>query len=756
MRVRARTPATTSWPPSSCSALSEKGVDLLHPRVRAWVAKQGWPDLRPIQTRAARALAEGPRDLIVAAGTAAGKTEAAFLPVASRLCAEEGAGIRALYVGPLKALINDQHRRLEELFEPLELRTTRWHGDAPQAAKKKLLADPAGVLLITPESLEALFCLHGPRIPTLFAGLEFVVVDEMHAFLGIERGRQLQSLLARLEARLGRRVARLGLSATLGDMGLAARFLRPREPESVELLVAESGGSELRLQLRGYRWDPAEDEEGVDPAAEGGRAEIARHLFRTLRGKNHLIFVNARSEAESYAALLSSMCAEARVPNEFHPHHGSLSREQRESLEHALREARRPVIALCTTTMEMGVDIGDVAGVAQLGAPSSVAGLRQRLGRSGRRGGPSVLRVYVREASVEEQETPLEQALHPQLVQAAAVLELLLSGWCEPADDGGLHLSTLVQQTLSMLCERGGAKAQELHRTLCSEGAFGAIDAALYGRFLRALGERELLTQMHDGTLLVGAEGERLVNHYGFYAAFESGEELTLSAGGRRLGQLPMGQPLLPGMAVLFGGRSWRVVAVDARAKTAVVEPGPGGRPPQFQGGGAPVHARVREAMWRVLASEQPYAYLDGGAAELLAEARGRFASHALAERGVLLDESNGEVLLFPWCGDQALSTLALQLVSAGLNVESSGIALRVSKAELARVEDLLEESAEAGPADALELTAALGEACVGKHGPLLSAELQALDYAAAKLDPEGAHAALERLGSSRAMFEAS
>ena len=198
------------------------GFRRLHELIQRWVWDQGWSDLRDIQERAIGPILDGGRDVIVAAATAGGKTEAAFLPICSQVIAQPSGSVRALYVSPLKALINDQFDRLDRLCERLAIPVHRWHGDVPSTHKRQVLSDPAGILLITPESLEALFVLRGTAIAKLFGNLDFVVVDELHSFIGSERGQQLQSLLSRIERVLRRRVPRIALSATLGDMDLAS------------------------------------------------------------------------------------------------------------------------------------------------------------------------------------------------------------------------------------------------------------------------------------------------------------------------------------------------------------------------------------------------------------------------------------------------------------------------------------------------------------------------------------------------------
>lgn len=389
--------------------------------IQRWIWDQNWRDLRDAQVRAVNPILDGQQDVIIAAATASGKTEAAFLPICSAVLAERGSaqrtsrssgqvtdspqsGVKVLYVSPLKALINDQYGRLDALCEHMDLPVHRWHGDVAASGKAKLLRNPDGVLLITPESLEALMVVQGPKIGPLFGGLRYVVIDELHSFIGRERGAQLQSLMHRIELTIRRSVPRIGLSATLGDMAMAAAFLRPGRGDRVHLIEAGNDqDTAVRLRVFGYEATPvalppkrgkvassaaegdAVGAEGADSSDEitGAQLDIASHLFKTLRGSDNLIFANSKSDAETYADLLRRCSDRDNVPNEFVPHHGSLSKELREDTEAQLKDRTKPTTAVCTSTLEMGIDIGSVSSIAQVGAPYSVSSLRQRLGRSG-------------------------------------------------------------------------------------------------------------------------------------------------------------------------------------------------------------------------------------------------------------------------------------------------------------------------------------------------------------------------------------
>ncbi|TNM66872.1 DEAD/DEAH box helicase [Streptomyces sp. NP160] len=744
------------------------GFARLHPRIQHWIWQQRWDDLRDAQERAVAPILAGDCDLIISAATASGKTEAAFLPICTALLtaqesppstADDAAGadgVQVLYLAPLKALINDQFGRLEALCEHLELPVHRWHGDVAGSRKAKVIKDPSGLLLITPESLEALLVIHGPKVGRIFGGLRYVVIDEMHSFLGTERGAQLQSLLHRIELVLRRRIPRIGLSATLGDASGAREFLRPADGERVLEVVAEDDGQELQFQLRGYEAEPPLLSESEAMALEsagkvvepedvttGDRLAIAEHLFTTLRGSDNLIFANSRREVETYADLLARRSAQARVPNEFVPHHGSLSKDLREDAESRLKDRSVPVNAVCTSTLEMGIDIGSVNSIAQLGAPHTVASLRQRLGRSGRRGGAATLRLYVTEDSISPQ-TPPPDALRVELVQSIAMIELLLGKWNESPGAGGLHLSTLVQQLLSLIAQHGGVTAVHGHRALCSQGPFAGVDAKMFVGLLRGLGAADLITQSTDGLLLLGLAGERIVNHYSFYAAFATAQEYRLIANGRSLGTLPLDYPLMSGSLLIFGGRRWKVITVDTRNKVVELIRSTGGRPPTFSGSGGEVADEVRRRMRSVLAGADVPTYLNVGAVDLLAEGRLSFQRLGLAADPVIA--WGADTLLFPWRGDRIMSTLALALTGAGAEVAQDGVCLTMTKTTRGQAIDRMTELLDAGPPDPLALAAMAGTKVAEKYDDYLTEELQNAGFAARSLDVPGAWAALETL----------
>lgn len=262
-----------------------------------------------------------------------------------------------------------------------------------------------------------------------------------------------------------------------------------------------------------------------------------------------------------------------------------MSKEIREGLEKRLQENKLPTSAVCTMTLELGIDIGHVGSIAQITAPHSVSSLRQRLGRSGRRDEASTVRMFITENELTDK-SPLADRLRLETFQCAATISLLLKKWYEPADERQFHFSTLVQQTLSVIGHYGGARADQLWSLLCDGGPFRNVGQNMYAVLLKAMGEQGLLSQTRDGLLLLGVRGERMVEHFSFYTAFNTSEEYRLEHNGRILGAIPVTSPLVVGQLVLFAGKRWEVLHVSEEEKRISLKPSAGGRPTRFDGQG--------------------------------------------------------------------------------------------------------------------------------------------------------------------------
>lgn len=738
----------TNSPPSASDGGASPGLrayEALHPEVRRWIREQGWTALRPVQAEAIPAVLASDADVLISAGTAAGKTEAAFLPVLTRVAEEARGGLSVLYVAPLKALINDQYGRLEQLAERLTLPVVRWHGDAPQAAKNRIAANPRGIVLITPESIEAMFLRRAASARALFGSLRFIIVDEVHAFLAGIRGKHLASLLCRVDALGAAPARRIGLSATIGDLPMAAEWLRPGAGETVRILEPDTGGPEVRIQVRGYLQPMTSKVAGDKGAADRqklsvyGLEAIADHMYDALRGSNNLAFGGSRSRVELLADTLRRRCEQEGVPNEFFPHHGNLSGELREDVEARLKKGALPTTAVCTSTLELGIDIGSVVSVAQVGAPRSLSALRQRLGRSGRRVGvPAILRIYVLEHELDADPDPLDDIRH-QVVRAVAAVRLLVARFIEPPSDAAGMATVLLHQVLSILSERGGARADALYRALCGTGPFRSVSSGTFVRLLRAMGGQDarLIEQAPDGLLMLGEVGEQLVASRDFFALFETAEEWRLVTGGRTLGTIPLSNIVAVDNLVIFAGRRWVVVGVDEKAHVIEVRPHQGGAPPSFEDVSIePVHDRLAQEMLAVYREGTVPSWLDATAAQLLTQGYDAFRRHQMATRRIIV--RGQECHLMTWRGDSVNGVLAVALQVAGLQAESHDLGVTVHGADEGSIRGCLESFAMETP-DVATLAAKVSAFASAKFDHLLPDDMLREFWASAN----SAHAAL-------------
>ncbi|WP_145541364.1 DEAD/DEAH box helicase [Yersinia alsatica] len=717
--------------------------DRLDPRVRKWVYKQGWPDLRPLQKSAIPAILARDRDVLISAGTAAGKTEAFFLPACSAV-ADITSGFGIVYISPLKALINDQSRRLESLGEALDMPVTPWHGDILQSKKKKARTSPSGILLITPESLESLLINSSGWLKQAFSPVAYIVIDEFHAFIGTERGMQLLSLLNRIDHVLSRHanpIPRVALSATLGELDKVPELLRPDKLLPCETVTDDNSKATLQVQVKGYMESVSEEGEELQNSAE---KHVCADIFRLCRGDSHLVFANSRRRTESIAATLSDMCEEHIVPNEFFPHHGSLARELRETLEARLQKGNLPTTAVCTMTLELGIDIGKVQSVIQVTPPHSVSSLRQRMGRSGRRDSPSVLRMLITEDELTATSSIVDQ-LRLQMVQSMAMIRLMISQrWFEPADTCQMHYSTLLHQILAITAQWGGVRADQLWSQLCQTGPFRNVELTDFKSLLKHMGACGLLTQLASGEMVVGAEGEKLTNHYTFYAVFNTPEEFRIVTGSRTLGTVPIDSPLLPEQHIIFGGRRWKVTEIEVEKKVIYVEATKGGQPPKFSGGGMSVHDVVRQEMlaiyrendYRIAVGSQRVDYADAAARNLFAEGSDNFQRFNLQNTHFI--GSGQHCYVLPWMGDKVVNTMTALLLRSGFKANSYAGVIEVGDSIVASVQQALKEMLLSGLPSEFELAADVPDKYLDKYDEYLPESLLAKGYGAKAFDVEG------------------
>jgi ATP-dependent Lhr-like helicase len=719
----------------------------LHPALQEALYRMRWTHLRPIQVTAINTVFGHPGDIILEAHTASGKTEAAFLPILSQVVEPSTDGVQVVYVGPLKALINDQFLRLERLCEQAEIPVHKWHGDVGQAAKHRLVRSPSGILLITPESIESLFINHSRHLSRMFRALRFVVIDEMHSFLGTERGAHLRSLVSRLLEKSREDPRKIGLSATLGDSEAGRRWLQPMGGRGFHL-IRDTTGKTVHLCIIGYENPRPAPRQPPQPADDLEDRPLERDVFDAFHGQTALIFANSKSVIESCTDFAKREAERRHVRDLFRIHHGSLSRQEREETEDALR-SNLPTATFCTSTLEMGIDVGNVKSVGQLGAPWSVSSLTQRLGRSGRKEDePSVIRIFIEEDEPEADSSVLDR-LFPDLLQATAMVQLMLAKWCEPPDVDRLHLSTLVQQVLSVIAERGGSQPDQIFDKLVLRGGFPNVDEESFTELLRCLGRADLIEQTVEGLLILGLKGEQIVRHHDFYVAFNVNEEYRVTFEGGHIGNIVPPSSLIEAdmsasasrnqddLRIILAGRRWKILAIDQDAREIRVQPSPGGRVVYWPPIEPDVHPRVRHTMRSILTEDGEIAYLDSKAQKMLAISRRTARDARLLDCALMQD--GPDVLWWTWTGTRIQRTLyGLGAFVAGLSVEDHGLLLSFKKTTAKELRSLYSEFAKSSIEPDL-LAARFVDLCREKYERFLSPALLARSFARARLDVKGA-----------------
>jgi len=712
--------------------MEKTAFSYLHPTIQEKLYKMEWSELRPIQTDAIRALYITDHNLIISAKTASGKTEAAFLPILSLIVEKKGAGVSAIYVGPLKALVNDQFQRLEKLCELAEIPVFKWHGDVGSSGKAKFLKNPSGVLLITPESIESLFINHPNQLSKLFGSLSFIVIDEMHSFIGSERVAHLKSLLSRVIHKSPKGLRLIGLSATFGDPELVKKWMLPRSPESIRVIEDKNEKKDFQYLVRGYVLEnPSKDEQKKeDLTASPVIVDIARYFY----GKTALIFVNSRELLEFYTDSTRKYLERKGLPDCFRIHHGSLSKSEREDTEDALK-SNRPTATFCSSTLEMGIDVGNVSCIGQIGAPWSVNSLTQRLGRSGRKEGEtSILIMFIIEK--ESKEDSIVERLHPELLRAVAMSEMMIEKWNEPPHIGYFHFSTLIQQVLSVIKEHGGSTAKDLFDTLVKDGAFQNVQLEDFLRILRNMGAVDLIEQDERDVLILGLEGEKIVNNFEFYSAFTTPKEFSVVHKGGKIGSIQSAPDLETRQFLILAGRRWEILEIDFKRCEILVEPSKGGKVPKyFGGGGADIHHRIRKKMHEIVISDYVPAYLNLQAQVMLKEAQHAAREAGLAENPFVVD--GPFTYWFTWMGSAKHRTLfTLGKEFAKLHVEDEEIALKFKGVSPSQILEKYKEMLASCPSPE-EIAEKFQGRTREKYDQFVPENLQIAEYARKYIDTE-------------------
>ena len=644
-----------------------RAFDRYAPFVQEYIYRNHWENLRSIQVAAADAIFNTDENVLLTASTASGKTEAAFFPIITLFSEDMPSSVGCIYIGPLKALINDQFSRLNDLCAEADIPVWHWHGDVAQSHKAKLMRHPSGILQITPESLEALLLHKHAAIAKLFGDLRFVVIDEVHSLLRGDRGGQTLCLIERLSRIAGVNPRRIGLSATIGDPEGTGEFLSLGTGRKTIIPKIDAKGSKWRLSMEHFYVkdaQAAEDkqipdalpvlEEKTDDAPANADPGIG-YIFEHTRGKKCLVFVNSREECEMVTTTLRHYCELNHEPDRFLVHHGNLSASYRETAEGIMKDDSQYMTTVTTATLELGIDIGRLERAFQIDAPWTVSSFLQRMGRTGRRELPPEMWFVIREDEPEVR-AMLPTTIPWKLLQGIALVQLYLEErWVEPPRLDRLPFSLLYHQTMSTLASCGELSPRALADRVLRLHYFHRITQEDYRVLLRHLIATDHIQQTEQGGLIVGLAGERVINSFKFYGVFQESEEYTVRSESQELGTIVSPPPV--GEKLAIAGHVWQVLDVDHKRRLIYCRQVKGSVPAYFGQCPGDLHTKILTRMRRVLQEDRQYPYLMKNAVARLEQARFT-AAHSGAADKTLINLGGNMWCLLPWVGTYTFLTM--------------------------------------------------------------------------------------------------
>ncbi len=622
--------------------------DQLHPAIQHHIVNTlGWRQLRPLQSEAIPPVLQGQHALLLAP-TAGGKTEAAVLPLMSRMTSENWSGLSLVYLCPIKALLNNLHVRLSSYMQLMGRTAAVWHGDVTTAERKRLLRDPPDCLLTTPESLELMLVSSTTDERTLFGRLRAVVVDEIHAFAGDDRGWHLLCVLSRLSHLSPGPIQRIGLSATVGNPLELLEWFASRCPGE-RVVVNPSASAPSRVEIT------------VDFV---GSVENAAFVVSQLhRGEKRLVFCDSRSRAEQMASRLRNLGITTFVS------HSSLSVDERRQAESAFASGNNCVI-VATSTLELGIDVGDLDRVIQLDAPTTVRSFLQRLGRTGRRDGTARNCLFL--ATSKE-----------ALLNATGLVELWRAGYVEPTEPPPLPFHVLCQQLMALALQERGIARNSWFNWLSQAADLALTSLEVVDALVNELLRQDILWE-EAGVLWFGRCGEKELGYRAFselLSVFTTEPLLTAMHGPMEIGHLhplslasPAGQPRV----VSLGGRSWTIRNIDWKRRTVSVEPSSEVGRSLWKGRGPALSSRLCEAIRDVLTAEDLPPEWSRRATDEVIRLRGEYGF--LSRAGTCLQiQQNGESIWWTFAGLRANDQLAAAFQNrSGLMSRASNLLIEI------------------------------------------------------------------------------
>ena len=646
--------------------------DRLAPFIQDFIYQNKWEELRGIQVAACEVIFDSDDNLLLSSGTASGKTEAAFLPVLTELHNKPSRSIGVMYISPLKALINDQFKRLEQLLLDSHITVTKWHGDASMTKKNELMKKPRGLIQITPESLESLLTNKRGACLQMFSDLRFVIIDEVHHFMRDSRGIQLLCVLERLQKLTGVIPRRIGLSATLGDVSVAQTWLNTGTGRECAAPITDEGKKRVRLHVERFvNYSDKRDLEERDnmnyfivnasDSGNIGHREHFEYLFKMTLDKKTIIFTNSREETEFTMANLREIALKNKAPDIYRVHHGNVSALLRETTEDEMKTEDEKIVTGATVTLELGIDIGSLDQAVQVGATMNVSSFAQRLGRCGRRGQvPQLLFTFVENVRINSDSTL--GPINWEFIRIIAIIELYTKEqWLEPLYPHNHPYNLLYHQTMSHLKSNGELSPAALAQAILTLGCFKNIPQDDYKRLLSHLINIEQLERTERGGLIIGREGEKVVNSHKFLTVFISSDYLLVKDENRTIGTVDKIYPV--GIRFALAGMAWETVDVNEKSKVIFVKRVPGisvvDWDVDFE---VDLHTILVRKIRSVLESDDDYPYLSERCRDRLAEIR-YIARNSGILTNLVTQLSDKKYAIFPWVGTRQLFTLHYALL---------------------------------------------------------------------------------------------
>lgn len=638
--------------------------ELLSEPIRKYIRDKRWDSLRPIQAAAIARIISTDNNYIIASRTASGKTEAAFLPILSKTDFNK-AGVQVLYISPLIALINDQFYRIEDLCKDLEISVTKWHGEAKKSLKTNLIKNPNGIVLITPESIEAMFVNSPYNVSALFGNLKYIVIDEIHSFLGVDRGLQLMSLLARIQQINETKITIIGLSATIGNENYLEAKRLTGDIENTKVLL-DRAKKETEAKFKYFNNSSTELS-----------WDLLKDLYKETCNHKVLIFPNSRGRTEEIAVKLRKISDRVNGHKFYYSHHSSVDKEIRESIEHFAKSNERYNFCIsCTSTLELGIDIGTVDKIVQIDSTQSVSSLVQRMGRSGRiEGEKSIANIYATDKW--------------SLLQSLACWKLYKNEFLEPVITAKKPFDILLHQILSIVKQLSGCKRINLINRIKENPTFESIPENEINKLIDESVKSDYL-EIIEHELILGVEGEKIVNSREFYSVFKTEQNFKVIFSGKTIGDIPFSPQVKIDENLLLAARIWKIKDIDFNGLKIMVIPAKDGKKPIFFGIGGNIHPKIREEMLGILKSDELYAELDETSNLVLKELRYDFRNFEINDlvydKPVIRNED--KLLLYTFTGTKINKSLSFLFNQTGyeahLDEHSSSFEIEIKETEFA------------------------------------------------------------------------